>query len=278
MTDESPFARYLRTPEASLDLARAALLIASDEYPQLDVEAYLGRLDTIAAAVRAQLCRQPSTQEVLLALNRHLFEEQGFAGNVEDYYDPRNSFLNEVLDRKLGIPITLSILYMEIGRRLEVPLEGVAFPGHFLVKLDLGGCDLVLDPFHGGQSLSAADLAGRIANLFGSAQPLRIDLRQLLAGAPKKDILERMLRNLKAIYLRQEDLSRALSTCNRILTLAPASALDFRDRAMVLDALECAHAAVADYRRYLELAPNAPDADEVRERVAELRETEPRLS
>lgn len=278
MNNDSSFARYVGAPEETLDLARASLLIASEEYPDLDVETYLQRLDGIADAVRQRLCRHPSTQEVLLTLNQYLFQEQGFTGNQADYYDPRNSFLNEVLDRKLGIPITLSVLYLEVGRRLDVPLEGVAFPGHFLVKLNLGEYDLVLDPFYGGVSLSIEDLTGRISGLLGARQPLRIDLRQLLMSACKKDILERMLRNLQATYLRRKNEQRALSMCNRILALRPDSAPDYRDRGIILERLECTLAAAADYRRYLELAPDAEDADETRERINALLQTGPRVN
>lgn len=278
MTADRTFARCVSIPEESLDLAQASLLIAREEYPNLDVQAYLQRLDRIAAAVRDRLCRSPSTQEVLLNLNRQLFEEEGFAGNVDDYYDPRNSFLNEVLDRKLGIPITLSVLYMEVARRLDVPLEGVAFPGHFLVKLNLGDRDLVLDPFYRGMSLSAADLAGRINSLLGAEQPLRLDLRRILEGARKKEILERMLRNLKAIYLRGPDMPRALSVSNQLLVLVPDSAADIRDRGMILEYLECPQAAAADYDRYLRLAPEADDCEEIQGRMRELRLLSPRLN
>ena len=279
MNADIAFTQCVSMPERALDLARAALLIACEEYPQLDVDAYLARLDIIATAVRARLPAYAGVEDILLVLNQYLFEEQGFTGNVEDYYDPRNSFLNEVLDRKLGIPISLSVLYIEVGRRLGIPLEGVAFPGHFLVKLHLNKGDVVLDPFFGGVSLSEADLTNRIAGILGAPGSLRPDLlRQMLETTGKKEILARILRNLKTIYLHKQDLPRALSVSNQILTTLPHSAPDIRDRGIILEYLECARAAAADYRHYLTLAPNAEDHEEIRSRMLALQQVAPWLN
>ncbi len=275
MNAETAFARCLAGPEESLDLARAALLIARAEYPQLDVEAYLARLDALAAEVRRRLAGEAPAGAVLSALNRYLFEEQGFTGNVDDYYDPRNSFLNEVMDRKLGIPLTLSLLYMELGRRLGVALEGVAFPGHFLVRLHREDGDVVLDPFFGGIALSRADLEGRIQDLLGQHRSGDVNPRWFLESAGKKQILARMLRNLKIIYLRRNDLGRALAASNQILAVDPSSAADLRDRGMILEYLECPAAALADYLSYLQLSPQAEDAEEIRSRLLTLRRALP---
>ncbi|UCH53918.1 MAG: transglutaminase family protein, partial [Pseudomonadota bacterium] len=149
------------------DLAEAALLLAKDEYPALDVGAYLARLDRLGADLRARIPENSPLEQTILALNAFLFEEHGFLGNTDNYYDPRNSFLNEVLDRKLGIPITLSIIYMEIGRRVGLPVEGVSFPGHFLVKFGTDHGDLVIDPFAGGIPLSEEDLLDRLEETYG---------------------------------------------------------------------------------------------------------------
>lgn len=263
------FTQYLAAPDNALDLGRAALLIALAEYPDLDIDAYVRRLDGLAVRTRARLALRASAQDRLLALNRTLFEDEGFAGNTADYYDPRNSFLNDVLDRKLGIPITLSILYMEVGRRLDLPVRGVSFPGHFLVKVPSAEGDKVVDPFNGGRLLREADLRERIAALSGTPTHSR-DWPEFLQGAGKREILARMLRNLKAIYLAKRDWQRVLSLSDWILTAVPDSAGDIRERGLLLEQLACPQAAAADYRRYLELAPTAADATAVDERLRAL--------
>src|SRR4029079_14604952 len=139
-------------------LAEGALLIAAEEYDNLDVGDYLRRVDAMGTTLRQRPREDISTSDALVALNRYVFEELGFSGNADDYYDPRNSYLNDVIDRKLGIPITLSVVYMEVGRRVGLPLEGVSFPGHFLVRVQVRGGVLVLDPFAGGLPQSEADL------------------------------------------------------------------------------------------------------------------------
>ncbi|MEK7840950.1 MAG: transglutaminase-like domain-containing protein, partial [Pseudomonadota bacterium] len=188
--------------DQDLSLAEAALLLAKDEYPGLDVDAYLARLDELATRVRVRLPEGANIEDTLVTMNQILFDELGFAGNVDDYYDPRNSFLNDVLDRKLGIPITLSILYMDIASRLGLELEGVSFPGHFLVKFSTEEGDVVLDPFSGGTPLTEEDLVERLEEASGNEMIGGLSLNELLEATDKRDILVRMLRNLKGIYLR----------------------------------------------------------------------------
>ena len=266
----------LSTPEEFLDLGKAALLIAQEEYPGLDVNAYLARLDTMATRVRMCLPTQPSVPETILAINHTLFDDQGLTGNLEDYYDPRNSFLNDVMDRKLGIPISLSIVYLEVGRRVGLALEGVGFPGHFLVKLPLADGDLLVDPFNGGRSLSQTELANRAAERFGAQSPPSPSyLLKLIERISKKEILARMLRNLKNIYLHKNELTRALTTSNQLLAATPHSAMDIRDRGRILEYLECSQAAATDYQRYLQLAPHVEDYDEIRSRMIALRKIIP---
>lgn len=280
MTDplKSPFEIIVAKSEAELNLAEAALLIAVDEYPQLQVAHYLRRLDQIATAVQDRLPEEASHLQVIRILNQYLFDEQGFAGNMENYSDPRNSYLNEVLDRKMGIPITLSVVYMEVGWRLGVPLEGVSFPGHFLVKFPHGDGEVVLDPFFKGISLSEKALEGRLRHLLGGDVPARDFLPHLLAGATKKETLVRMLRNLKAIYLKHDDQLRALSCANRILAVVPNNAQELRERGELYQRLECPRAAVDDFARFLELAPESDDADDVRRRLVDLRVSALRLN
>ncbi len=259
----------VRMPDEALDLAEAALIIAQQEYPHLNIANYMKRLDELADAIRARVTLDATPEYIVATMNHYFFKEYGFAGNNQDYYDPRNSFLNEVLDRKLGIPITLSIVYIEVGRRLDLPLEGVAFPGHFLVKLPLRRGNVILDPYLGGVSLSEEDLHERLRQVYGEAHT-EMSLDQLLSRANKKDILARVLRNLKTIYLRTEEFDKALSVVERVLSLVPDSAEDLRDRGLIYQRLECVHAALEDLRNYFELEPDAADAVDIRARIIEL--------
>ncbi len=268
--------RILHSPEPGISLAEAALVIAQDEYPALDVDAYLKRLDELAARVRAELSAEPSLEEMIVTLNHFLFIEQGFAGNTDDYYDPRNSFFNEVLDRKLGIPITLSILYLEVGRRLGLDFEGVSFPGHFLVKCQTEEGDLMLDPFSGGMPLDEDDLRTLLDKTFGETADVP-PLNQLLNAAGKKEILVRMLRNLKGVYRHHNQTAKVLNVLNRVLLIAPDEAVERLERARLHDQMECLQAALADYEQYLTLEP-ARIASEIGRRAAELRQRVARLN
>lgn len=267
---QSLFKTMVSRAEDELNLAEAALLIASAEYPGLEVSPYLSKLDQIADAIEQRVASERSYVNIVHAMNEYLFEQQGFSGNLEDYSDPRNSYLNEVLDRKRGIPITLSVIYMEIGWRLGIPLEGVSFPGHFLVKFPYAGGEVVLDPFFKGISLSAEVLERRIHNLLGGDVPAQDFLPHLLVPATKKETLVRMLRNLKAIYVRQDDFHRALWCTDLILVVHPNMAAEIRDRGELFAQMECYRTAAADYTRYLELAPEAEDAAVIRARLIEL--------
>ncbi|HEX9686176.1 MAG TPA: tetratricopeptide repeat protein [Burkholderiales bacterium] len=265
-------------PESDIDLVEAALLIAAHEYPGLDVPAYLARMDRIAATLKGRLRRDIGPVESIVALNRYLFEELGFSGDAREYYDPRNSFLNEVLDRKLGIPITLAVVYIEVGRHVGLALHGVSFPGHFLVKCPARDGVIVLDPYAGGASLSLEDLQQRLRALRGGAAPPADIAQRMLAAAGKKDILARMLRNLKGIYLQRRDFPRALAAADRVITLEPRAADEYRDRAAIYMELECFRAALSDFRNYLMLKPGADDAATVQRRVVKLQQIAARLN
>ena len=279
MTPAGQWQEIAARPEEDIDLAEAALVIATEEYRNLDVVAYLRRIDEIAGTLKRRLRRDISTAETVIALNGYLFEELGFAGNATDYYDPRNSFLNEVLDRRLGIPITLSVLYVEIGRRVGLAVRGVSFPGHFLVKCLVRNGAVVLDPYARGASLGLDDLRQRLRALRSGAADVSDEaVRQMLVSASKKEILGRVLRNLKSIYLQKRDLERALSASARAVVLDPEAAEEYRDRGEIYFALECFRAALADYQQYLRLRPKAADVDEVRGKVAELQQLAARLN
>jgi regulator of sirC expression with transglutaminase-like and TPR domain len=264
------FAQLVSSPTEEFDLAEAALLIAQEEQPEIDVAAYLRRLDQLAAAVRARLPESPTPADIIESMNIQLFREEGLTGNTDVYYDPRNSFLNEVLDRKAGIPITLSVIYLEVGRRLGLPLVGVGFPGHFLVKYTGPEGDLVLDPFAGGVTLTHEQLAQKLRTIYGDNNPFLSQIPKLLTPAGKKEILLRMLRNLKNIYLQQNDFSRALKVIDRIALVAPDEAMEVRDRGAVHQRLGHLQAAAQDFRRYLQMTPDAEDAETIRAMIARM--------
>lgn len=244
-------------------LAECALLIAQTRYPDLPVGEYLGRLDAMAQSV-SELAAGTAPAQRLEALNLYLFKRERFAGNIDDYYDPRNSFLNEVLDRRLGIPITLSILYIAVGRRLGLDLHGISFPGHFLVKWIGDSGETIVDPFSGGGVLSQEDLRERLRAFRGSeAHPLA----SLLVPASEAEILVRMLRNLKNVYLQRKELENALAMLDLILFIMPGLHDEQRDRGLIYLRLDCYRAALTDLEAYLAAASNPRDAESVRGHV-----------
>lgn len=261
-------------------LAEACLLIAADAYEDLDVNHYLAEIERMAARLRGRLPPAVNAEGKVIALNQFLFDELGFAGDIDDYYDPRNSYLNEVIERRRGIPISLSIVYMEIGRKIGLPLEGVSFPGHFLVRLGLRGSTLVLDPFAGGAPLSENDLRKLLKRVIagsGRAQMRSADdvaaelpLDQFLEPAGHRQILARVLRNLKNIYREKDETHRQLQVLNRLLMVAPDAHTELRDRGLVYQQLEAFRAALRDLSDYLEREPEAADADDIRAKVVEL--------
>src|SRR5512146_524897 len=200
--------------EEELDLATGALLIAAEEYAQLPAEPYLRRLDVLAERVHDRLSDETAPLVLLQELSRVLFEEEGFRGNAEAYYDPRNSFLNDVLDRRLGIPITLSVVYLEVGWRLGLPLVGVNCPGHFLVRYEGEAVRMLVDPFQAGELKFEDEAQTLLDRVYGGSVPLQADY---LRPATKKDIVARILANLKSIYVNAHDDARALSAVDRLL-------------------------------------------------------------
>jgi len=275
MPSADRLAELVARDEPAIDLARACLLIAQDAYPGLDVDGYLGEIERLAARLRGRLPAAEDAEARIVALNEFLFADLGFTGNADNYYDPRNSYLNEVLDRRTGIPLTLSVLYMEVGRRIGLPLEGVSFPGHFLVRLQLRGALLVLDPFSGGEPQSEADLRARLRRVIpeGATGPVPLEqlpLEQFLEPAGKRQILARLLRNLKGIYRETDKPQRLLDVLNRMRVVAPEAHGELRERGLLYLRLECYRAALKDLTDYSALEPDAPDLEEVRARVLEL--------
>jgi len=262
------FRRAVERPEDALDLGRAALAIAESEYPRLDTTAYLARIDELAIAVTKHLTGDESgPHRSIAALNYVLFQKCAFRGNRDDYFDAKNSFLNEVIDRRIGIPITLSVLYMEVARRIGLPLLGVGFPGHFLVKYLDDREEIVIDPFNGGDIRTVDSLQELLAGLYG--KPVALS-PQLLDPVTKKQILRRMLNNLKFIYLRRRDLVKASAALDRMMIAEPNLPEDLRERGQVYLALEYFPQAKADFESYLRLAPEAPDAGKIRDQLVDL--------
>jgi regulator of sirC expression with transglutaminase-like and TPR domain len=270
-TAKTAFEQLLKQPDNRINLAEAALLIAQVEYPDLDVNTYLGRISDMAAQIRNRLPGDANAGDILNKLNEVLFIEQGFEGNSDHYYDPKNSFLNDVLDRKLGIPISLSILYMELGKALGLPLAGVSFPGHFLVKLEIDDGAIVLDPYFGGISLSEEDLEDRLQDFYGE------ELKQqhfygLLATSSNRDIVLRMLRNLRNLYMQEDQWQKALTMADFMIGYDTDKAEAMKARAVIYDKLECHGSALRDYKHVLKLEPAADSIQDIRSRIIELSE------
>ena len=270
-----PFTQLLAGGDERIELARACLLIAEDAYPGLDVEGYVNEVARLALRLRARLSRTAGAEEKVVELNQFLFDELGYTGNAEEYYDPRNSYLNEVIDRRTGIPITLSVLYMELGRKIGLPLEGVSFPGHFLVRVRMRGGMLVLDPFAGGEPQSEDELRARLERVIprdvtGGVPVRDLPLEQFLEPATNRQILARLLRNLKGIYRQAEMPERMLDVLNRALVVSPDSTSDLRDRGVVYEQLQAYRAALRDLTDYVAREPDAADIDEMRAKLIEL--------
>lgn len=268
------FSEIVQQREDRIDLGYAALVMAQPEYPGLDIEAYVRRIDWLAEQVHKKVRTVMDPYRLIAGINDVLFAEEGIRGNRDNYYDPRNSFLNEVLERKLGIPITISVLYIEVARRLGLTLHGVGLPGHFLVKYVGEEEETVIDPFHSGQVRSIEELQALLNEIYGGKVAFR---SEFLSPVTKRQVLQRMLHNLKAIYLRQGDLLKSLSAVERLAILDPSSAQEIRDRGLLYLRLECVPQAVEDLEAYLRLAPEAEDADAIREQVVTLRSRVPQI-
>ena len=271
------FEALVSKPDEALDIARIALALAMDAYPDLDAGVYLAWLDATAEAISDAADLAMPLPERLAMLDRQLFEVEGFRGNEDDYLDPRNSFLNEVIERRTGIPITLSVVYLEVGWRLGLPLVPVSFPAHFLVA-STGSRRVFIDPFNRGARVAPAELVARLAPLAGTVDHARQYLPRATAPASRREVAMRILRNLKAIHDRRNDLGQLLVVLNRMVSLDPKDATALRERGHVLVRLECYQAACHDYLHYLRLVPLAEDAADIQARVDRLRSIATRLN
>ena len=265
----------LRDLEEPGALAEAALLIAAEEYPALDVAAWLARLDALGARARERVPPRGDADQTAAALTRLLVEDYGLRGNDADYYDPRNSFLNEVLERRLGIPLTLSLVYMDVGARAGVAVRGVGLPGHFVVRLERGETVRLLVPFNGGRPLAEANCRRLVERLGGGR--LRFEPAHLRAVSARA-ILIRMLANLKGVYTALGDWRRARGAVDRILLLAPEAVGELRDRGLLSARLGEPVAAIGDWEAYLRRVPDAKDAATVRRHLRALRQAQAALN
>jgi regulator of sirC expression with transglutaminase-like and TPR domain len=269
-TRPTTFEQLALLPEERIDVATGAALIARDAYATLDLDRLDARFDALAAPLIACGVGARSPEEQVRILSSHLYEDLGFRGNEQDYYDPKNSLLPDVLDRRLGIPITLALVYCEVARRAGVRARGVSFPGHFLVRVDAVGSEdspLAVDPFFGGRRLDELGLQ-KLLERASPAQKLVVE--QHLAPASPKTMLVRMLINLKWIYAARGDFARALLALDRIICLTPDSVPALRERGLLAVRLGALEAARADLSRLLELVPQAPDASTIRKQLEEL--------
>lgn len=254
-------------------LLEAAISLAQDEYPELDVQQVLGEVDQLLARVKRRLAADAAPLQRLRVLNQFFFHDLSFAGNVNDFYDPDNSYLNVVLRTRRGIPISLAVLWMELAQGLGLHARGVSFPGHFMLKVHLPKGQVVIDPVS-GRSLSREELSEQLEpyrRRSGLVDEFEVPLGLYLQSAPPRDIIARMLRNLKEIHQSQKDWSRLIAVQDRLIVLLPQSWGDFRDRGLAHAARGQDAQAVSDLETYLAHAEEALDTDAIADRLSALR-------
>jgi len=256
------FYQAVRQPEAEINLAAVALYIAQEEYPDLEVDSYLNALDTMAAEVQERLPAEAYPLRIIGAINQYLYQDLGFAGNTVDYYNPRNSFLNEVIERRIGIPITLSLVYLEIAQRIDFPMIGVGMPGHFLIRPTQGEMAIYIDAFEKGEILFSQDCQERLAQIYG--RPMEL-LPQFIQPVSSHQFLVRLLTNLKHIYLSQSQWSKSLAAVERILIIDPNAVGELRDRGILYYQLGRWPEACQDLETYLAHRPALEDIGPIRQ-------------
>lgn len=250
------FYQEVQKADRQINLAAAALYIAQEDYWDLDPAQYFERLDEMAAEVRSRLPKGRYPLKVIEVINQYLFEELKFSGNSQHYYDPENSYLNCVLDRRLGIPITLSLVYLEIAARIQFPMVGVGMPGHFLIRPAVDEMEVFVDPFRQGEVMFLADCEDRFYRQYGAGAKWR---DEFLSAVPPKAFLARMLMNLKMAYLSVEAFESAVATLDKLLILMPGQPQQVRDRGLLHYELKNYALAQQDLAGYLRSHPQAPD-------------------
>jgi regulator of sirC expression with transglutaminase-like and TPR domain len=255
------FYHEIQQTDECIDLAKAALYIAQEEYSQLDIEEYLNALDTMAAELEQRLPDENYPLKIIQCINQYLYDDLAFTGNKTNYYDPRNSFLNDVIERRVGIPITLALLYIEIARRIDFPMIGIGMPGHFLIRPNIEEVEIFVDTFNNGEVMFPQDCQQRLSQIYQQNITLQ---PEFLAPVTKKQFLARILTNLKYIYLKQQELEKALFCVERILLLFPSAALELRDRGLLCYQIGRFNQAIEDLQAYLLQNPDAQDASTIR--------------
>ncbi len=262
------FQQLVTLPDGAIPLAEAALLMACEEYPQLEIAPYLDRLDEFANAARPHIQTGDNPLDTAARINEVLFDQFGFQGNSDEYYDPRNSFLNDVIDRRLGIPITLSAIYIEISQRLNFPIQGVGMPGHFIVKYSDPNEEFFLDPFHAGAILTVDDCKDWIVTNFGDSFEFS---DRMLARVTNRQILTRMLTNLKKIYVESQAFDKGLAIVDMMLMVEPRDFDQYRDRGLLRIQLRQFEAAAKDLDHYVKNTAESKERSTVEDQLKELR-------
>jgi regulator of sirC expression with transglutaminase-like and TPR domain len=265
------FAALVRSEieDERVDILRAALTFSRIDNPALDIERYAHRVDELAVRVAAKIDDPDDPIEVIAALNDVLFREEVFRGDTVDYYSPRNSFLHHVLDRRLGIPISLALVYMEVARRVGFQLFGVGMPGHFLLKhYDVDGHSILIDAFERGSIVTEDDCRQKLDSIYSGQVALQ---PEFLLPVTRRQMLTRMLNNLRSIYLSQRDFRRAVQVVNLILVIYPRSPEDMKQRAVLRYNLNDFRGALSDFEEYVKMSPDASDAEEIRQTALSLR-------
>lgn len=264
------FDRETHKPDEDIDLARAALYIAQEEYPELKPEQYVDTLDRMAEELSSRLPNRKYPLLMVQSLNQYIYDELGFNGNNNDYYDTQNSFINRVIERRVGIPISLSLIYLEIARRIDFPMVGVGMPGHFLIRPDFEEMEIFVDTFNRGEVIFLQDCEERLNQIYQQNIKFR---PEYLTAVSKKEFLARMLRNLKIIYVHQQELEKALAAVERMLLLFPDASIELRDRGLLLFQLGYFSQAIKVLENYLEIAPNSEDVSTIRSLLSQLRKS-----
>lgn len=264
---EQLFVQEIHQGESKINLGKAGLYIAQLNYPNLGIEEYLTDLDTMAEVIKKLLPQSSYPLKIIQTINQYLFQELNFRGNTEDYYDPQNSYLNRVIDRRLGIPITLAVIYLEIAQRLGFPMVGIGMPGHFLIRPEFEEVGIFVDAYHQGEILFEQDCEEILRRVY--QQPLKLE-SDFLQPVTKQQILSRMLANLKQIYLQNQQWQKAIQILNLILLLLPNHPLELRDRGLLYYQINQWSEAIQDLEIYLALLPQAQDAKMIRQLIAKI--------
>ena len=250
------FYREINQPDEQIDIAKASLCYAQAEYPDLNIQKYLHFLDAIATEVQSQLSSAAYPLKVIKAINFELFDGLGFQGNSQDYYSPKNSFLNQVIERRMGIPITLSVIYLAVAQRIGFPMVGIGMPGHFLIRPDFEDVGIFVDAFNCGEILFKQDCQKKLTAMY--QQPVTLD-PDWLAPVSNKQILARMLNNLKFIYLHSRQIDKALAAISGIIKLLPDNTAEIRDRGLLYYQINRWQEAAVDLEYFIKIAPETED-------------------